>query len=89
MLEFRLVAAVVAALVVAMGEIRSRRLWAVESGERTRSGDVLDVVIVPVPVPVVAPMLGHDLDPESDTDADADSMMVVCVTKVTVSLTLL
>jgi len=86
-LEFELELGLVVAFI---GETRSRRLWAVESGERTRAGDVtaplpLLPVPVPVPVPVIAPevappMLGHDLEPArllASDDTDVDSMMVV------------
>jgi len=84
-LEFGLELGLVVAII---GETRSRRLWAVESGERTRAGDVtvpLPLLPVPVPVPVIAPevappMLGHDLEPArllASDDTDVDSMMVV------------
>jgi len=88
-LEFGLVVGLVVARI---GETRSRRLWAVESGERTRAGDVIVTlpllpvpVPIPVPVPVIAPevappMLGHDLEPArllASDDTDVDSMMVV------------
>jgi len=87
-LEFGLVVGLVVARI---GETRSRRLWAVESGERTRAGDVIVTlpllpVPLPLPVPVIAPevappMLGHDLEPAArllaSDDTDVDSMMVV------------